>query len=60
MSKVARVPTLADVEVRFRRGSGEDVVCGLGRLPVEDVLVGRPAPSGTSHNEDETLTQPYQ
>ncbi len=42
MSKVAGVPALADVEVRFRRDSGDEVVCGLDRLPVEDVLAGRP------------------
>jgi hypothetical protein len=33
---------LAEVEVRFRRASGNEAVCDLDRLPADDVLGGRP------------------
>lgn len=42
MSMVSRDPRLADVEVRFRHDDGDEVTCGLDRLPVDDVLAGRP------------------
>lgn len=42
MSMVVDVPAVADAEVRFRRDVGDEVVCGLDRLPIDDVLAGRP------------------
>lgn len=33
---------MADAEARFRRDVGDEVGCGLDRLPIDDVLAGRP------------------
>jgi hypothetical protein len=41
MAMAVHVPAVA-VEVRFRRGDGGEVSCGLDRLAVGEVLTGRP------------------